>query len=136
MSHNLQPTPLQFGNRQVAASTARRFMAFGYSRVSATTNFGIPAFTSAPRRVRRIKVRQATGRGNGKKIRYTLVVNGEDTDLFVEVASTFSGVESKELEMDKTIHIPPDAQIDIAVDKPEGGIQRSPLDCTVTVELL
>lgn len=136
VSHNLQPTPLQFGNRQVATSTARRFLVFGYSRNTATTNMGVPAFLTAPRRVRRMKVRHGSGRGNGNTLRYRLLINGDDTPLFVDIPSTTAGVVEKALPMDQMIDIPPDAQLDVVVDKPDGSIGQSPLDCTATVELL
>lgn len=83
-----------------------------------------------------MKVRQGSGRGNGNIIRYRLLINGEDTELFVDVPSTTSGEVEKALPMDEMIDIPPDARLDVIADKPDGSISQSPLDCTVTVELL
>ena len=83
-----------------------------------------------------MKIRQGTGRGNGNLIRYTLVINGQDTALFLEVPSTFSGEQEKVLDLEEVIQVPRDARIEIAVDKPGGSIQQSPLDCTATLELI
>ena len=110
-------------------------MTYGFTRNSASTT-GVPTFITAPRKVRRMKVRQGTGRGNGNTVRYILVVNDQDTDLFVDVASTFAGEAEKILDLEDIIQIPRDAKVAIAVDKPDGGIDRSPLDCTATVELI
>jgi len=83
-----------------------------------------------------MKVRHRQGGGNGNTVRYILIVNGADTDLFIDVPSTFVGETSKFLPMEELIDIPPDATLDIGIDKPDGGIDQSPIDCTVTVELL
>jgi len=83
-----------------------------------------------------MKVRHGSGRGNGNRIRYILLINDEDTNLIVDIPSTTQGEAEVVLPMDEIIDIPPNAKLDIAIDKPDGSIGQSPLECTVTVELL
>lgn len=74
-------------------------------------------------------------RGNGNTIRYRFLINGApgSTDLFVDLAST--GTEAETV-LASTIDVPAGATLSLEVSKPGGGVMASPLDVTVTVEII
>ena len=134
MSHALQPSPLYWGNRQVSSSDAIRYLSPGSDSNTASLT-PTPVRVLSPRRARRISVRHGTPRGNGNTIRYRLLINGAPAviDLFVDLASDGS---EDETVLAGTIDVPAGATLDLEVSKPLGLIMSSPLDVSVTVELI
>lgn len=126
---------MYWGNRQVSSSGATRYLSPGSASITAPLG-PMPVRVLTSRNVRRISVKHGTGRGNGKTLRYRLLVNGASlsTDLYVDLASTSSG--EAEQRLDDLQTIPAGATLDIEVTKPDGSVQASPLDVSVTVELI
>lgn len=136
MSHQLQPAPLIFGNRQVSTSTARRYLNPGQATGNAGTNAVGLDVLSRGRKIRRMRLRIRRGRGTGEVITYIARINGVDhPDLRIAKASTWQGVETLVLPIEKVVLLPPDPFIQLAVDK-AASVGQSPLDISVNLELL
>ena len=132
MSHNLQPVPWAWGNRQIATSTANRFLNPLFSRSTAQTN-RIPWPSGVQdRRVRSMSLTVRQGRGNGSPVTYMFRLNEAPTGLQIIQPSTFTGTMA--VIPSSPLIIPAGQFLDVLVTKNMGGIGQSPLDVIVQVD--
>ncbi len=132
MSHNIQTSPLVFGNRQVAVSTAARWLTPGYSNATAPTQrIDFPA----PRNgyVQRLRVRHGVARANATILTYTVRVNNVDKDLVVNLAGNAQS--GADLDLDHGFTILAGQLIAIVVTK-AAEIDTTPLNITASLEIV
>jgi hypothetical protein len=136
MAHNLQPLLLVFGARQIATSAARRWLYNGTVNATAvTTALDVP--TGRRRHISRMVVFQRTGGAGaaGVLLTYRVRVNGADTAAEVTFPIGTAGSQAIILPAGGEILVPDDGLIAVVVDK-TGNITSSPLDISVSVELI
>lgn len=132
MSHNNQSSPLIWGNRQIATSTAPRWLSFGFDSSTAQTQaVEVPA--PRPGRLQRLRVQHGTPRGNGVPIVYTLHVNGIPTALTVSLAST--GSDAADLNQAHGVTVVGGDKLSLVATK-SASIGQSPLNVTASMDLV
>lgn len=132
MSHNIQTSPLVFGNRQVAVSTTARWLTPGYSNSTAPTQrVEIPA----PRDgyIQRLRVRHGIARADAVALIYTVRLENVDQSLVVALLGNVQN--GADLDLDHGFTVLAGQLLAIVVTK-AAEIVSTPLNITASLELV
>lgn len=123
------PPILLWGNSNVSGTTTTRYLTPGYTDATAPTSavqFRVPSAGT----VRKLRVRQNVGAGNGNNIVYTVRKNGSAQALAVTIASTSQDGS----DLSNTFTVAAGDLLDIEVTK-ASSVGTSPSNVTATVEI-